>query len=66
VIEVPRSIETLNKIPDCIASLWNETRKEAALFPSGGGETNGQDAVRGARLTIETGAEVPNRINLSL
>jgi hypothetical protein len=35
--EFPRSTETKrNKIPDCVASRWNETMKETVLFAFGG------------------------------
>jgi hypothetical protein len=29
---VARAIETRNKIPDCVAPRWNETKKETVLF----------------------------------
>jgi len=33
--EVPRSIETRNKIPDCVTPWWNETKKKTVLFALG-------------------------------
>ena len=54
---VARAIETRNKIPDCGAPRWNETKKETVLFAFGGERPREQDAVGGARLTIEIGAD---------
>jgi hypothetical protein len=54
-----------NEIPDCGAPRWNETKKETVLFAFGGEKPREQDAVGGARLTIEIGADFPigpNRI----
>jgi hypothetical protein len=57
---VPRSIETRNKIPDCVAPQWNETKKEGDGFARlrlGGARE--RDAVGGACVTIEIGADFP-------
>jgi hypothetical protein len=51
------SVETRNKIPHGVAPRWNETKKETVFVRYQWCETKEQDAVGGARLTIEIAAE---------
>ncbi len=56
---MPRSTETRNKIPECVAPQWNETKKETVLHAYGLGETKEEDAIGGACVTVEIGADFP-------
>jgi hypothetical protein len=55
--EVPRSIETRNKLPDCAGPGWKETNNETVLVASGGTRPRKEALFGGARLTIEIGAQ---------
>jgi hypothetical protein len=55
VIEVPRSIETLNEIPGRVASLWNETRGRPCSPPVGERPTD--KTPLGAGLVADAGRE---------
>jgi hypothetical protein len=54
--EVPGSIETRNKIPECLAPLVEPDKDEDGFVQLGWEETRKGGTFGGARLTIETNA----------